>query len=85
MSRMKVFAVKVVVNAVAIWVATLVVSGISVTGRATEGAAGQVLTYLVVGQNSSIRRPSEMRLDNHAVSSSISAFTTKVSKPRVST
>ena len=49
MSHMKVFAVKVVVNAVAIWVATLVVTGISVTGRATEGVAGPVLTYLVVG------------------------------------
>ena len=49
MGRMKTFAIKVVVNAVAIWVATLVVSGISVSGRATDGAVGTVLTYLVVG------------------------------------
>lgn len=49
MGAVKVFAVKVVVNALAIWVATLLVDGISVSGRATDGATGTVLTYLVVG------------------------------------
>jgi len=39
--------VRVVVNAVALWVATLVVPGISV--RETGDTATQVLTYLVLG------------------------------------
>jgi putative membrane protein len=45
---MRSFAIKVVVNALAIWVATLVVDGVSVSGRA-DTAGGTVLTYLVLG------------------------------------
>ena len=45
---MKAFAIKVVVNAVAIWVATLVVPGIAV-GEGTGERWQTVLTYLVVG------------------------------------
>ncbi|MGN6302165.1 MAG: phage holin family protein [Angustibacter sp.] len=45
---MKSFLVKVVVNAVAIWVATLVVSGISVSSP-RDSTASVVLTYLVIG------------------------------------
>lgn len=44
---MKSFVIKVVVNALAIWVATLVVTGISVEGG--DGLGSQVVTYLVVG------------------------------------
>lgn len=46
---MRSFLIKVGVNAVAIWVATLVVDGIDVGGAADEGAAEQVLTFVVVG------------------------------------
>jgi putative membrane protein len=45
---MRSFAVKVVVNALAIWVATLVVSGVSVSGPSST-ATGTVLTFLVLG------------------------------------
>lgn len=45
---MKNFLIKVVVNALAIWVATLVVPGISATGRGTD-LGNQVLTFLVIG------------------------------------
>lgn len=45
---MKSFLVKVLVNAVAIWVATLVVSGISVTSPRAS-TASVVLTYVVLG------------------------------------
>jgi putative membrane protein len=41
------FAIKVVVNAVAIWVATLVVPGLGVSTG--ESLGDQVLTFLVVG------------------------------------
>lgn len=44
---MKSFAIKVVVNAVAIWVATLVVTGIEVGGG--DGFWAQLATYLAVG------------------------------------
>jgi putative membrane protein len=43
------FLIKIVVNAAAIWVATLVVPGLSVSGGPGEGFAEQVLTYLVLG------------------------------------
>lgn len=46
---MRSFAVKVVVNAVAIWVATLVVPGLGLGGAATEGVGQQVLTFLLLG------------------------------------
>jgi putative membrane protein len=46
---MRSFAVKVVVNAVAIWVATLVVPGLDLGGAATEGVGQQVLTCLLLG------------------------------------
>jgi putative membrane protein len=45
---MRSFAIKVVVNALAIWVATIVVSGVSVSGRG-DSTAGTVLTFLVLG------------------------------------
>lgn len=45
---MRSFLIKVVVNALAIWVATLVVPGISATGRGTD-LGNQVLTFLVIG------------------------------------
>ncbi|MGN6610774.1 MAG: phage holin family protein [Angustibacter sp.] len=45
---MKSFLVKVVVNAIAIWVATLVVSGISVSSP-RDSTASTVLTYVVIG------------------------------------
>ncbi|UER55425.1 phage holin family protein [Kineosporiaceae bacterium SCSIO 59966] len=45
---MRNFLIKVVVNALAIWVATLVVPGISATGRGTD-LGNQVLTFLVIG------------------------------------
>jgi len=45
---MKNFLIKVVVNALAIWVATLVVPGITATGPGTD-LADQVLTFLVIG------------------------------------
>jgi putative membrane protein len=38
-----------VVNAVAIWVATLVVPGIGIGGEAGDGVWQQVLTFLVLG------------------------------------
>ena len=43
------FVIKVGVNAVAIWVATLVVSGIDVGGTATDGLPEQAFTFLVIG------------------------------------
>jgi putative membrane protein len=43
------FLIKVVVNAVAIWVATLVVPGLTVGGSAGEGIGQQVVTFLVIG------------------------------------
>jgi putative membrane protein len=46
---MKAFAIKVVVNAVAIWVATLVVPGIAVGGEGSPQWWQTVLTYLVIG------------------------------------
>ncbi len=46
---MKSFLIKVAVNAVAIWVATLVVSGIDVGGQPGEGLGAKVLTFVVVG------------------------------------
>ena len=46
---MQSFVVKVVVNAVAIWVATVLVDGITVSGRATDTTGGTVLTYLLIG------------------------------------
>jgi putative membrane protein len=45
---MRSFAVKVVVNALAIWVATLVVTGVSVSGP-NDSTSGTVLTFLVIG------------------------------------
>ncbi len=45
---MKSFAIKVLVNALAIWVATLVVTGVSVSGPA-DSTTGTVITYLVIG------------------------------------
>lgn len=45
---MRSFATKVVVNALAIWVATLVVAGISVSAPG-DSATNTVLTYLVLG------------------------------------
>src|SRR5213083_175060 len=44
---MRSFAIKVVVNAIAIWIATVVVSGIEVGAHGSN--ARKVLTYLVVG------------------------------------
>ncbi len=46
---MKSFAIKVVVNAVAIWVATLVVPGLGVGGGAGDEWWQTALTFLVVG------------------------------------
>ena len=46
---MKSFLIKVGVNALAIWVATLVVDGIDVGGTAREGLTEQLLTFVVVG------------------------------------
>ena len=46
---MKSFLIKVAVNAVAIWVATLVVDGISVSGVRGEGLGSQILTFVLVG------------------------------------
>lgn len=43
------FVIKVLVNALAIWVATVVVSGITIGGRAADTTSGQVLTFVVVG------------------------------------
>jgi putative membrane protein len=45
---MKSFLIRVVVNAVAIWVATIVVDGISVNSPG-DSTASTVLTYLVIG------------------------------------
>ena len=45
---MKSFLVKVVVNAIAIWVASLVIGGISVSSPG-DSTGSTVLTYLVVG------------------------------------
>ncbi|MFZ5871648.1 MAG: phage holin family protein [Actinomycetota bacterium] len=45
---MRSFLIKVVVNAVAIWVATLVVPGLSATGQGA-GAVDLVVTFLVIG------------------------------------
>ncbi len=44
---MKSFLIKVVVNALAIWVATLVVSGISVSSP-RDSTGGTIVTYLVI-------------------------------------
>ena len=41
------FAVRVVVNAIAIWVATQLLHGVAVTGGST--ASSRVLTYLFIG------------------------------------
>lgn len=46
---MKSFLIKVAVNAVAIWVATLVVDGIDVDGAGDGGVGAQVLTFAVIG------------------------------------
>ncbi len=46
---MKSFAIKVVVNAVAIWVATLVVPGLAVGGGAGDEWWQTALTFLVIG------------------------------------
>jgi Predicted membrane protein len=46
---MKSFLIKVAVNAVAIWVATLVVDGISVSGVRGEGLGSQILTFVLIG------------------------------------
>lgn len=46
---MRAFAIKVLVNALAIAMATLVVSGVSVSSRGADSAAGTALTYLVIG------------------------------------
>ncbi len=46
---MKQFAIKVVVNAVAIWVATLVVPGLGIGGAATDEWWQTALTFLVIG------------------------------------
>lgn len=46
---MKSFLVKVLVNGVAIWVATLVVPGLGVSGAPSEDLPNQVLTFLVIG------------------------------------
>jgi len=43
------FAIKVGVNAVAIWVATLVVNGIRVSGTGSDGLPEQVFTFVVIG------------------------------------
>lgn len=45
---MRSFLIKIVVNALAIWVATVLVDGVSVTGRSSS-TSGTVLTYLVIG------------------------------------
>ena len=46
---MKSFLIKVAINAVAIWVATLVVDGISVSGVRGEGLGSQILTFVLIG------------------------------------
>ena len=46
---MKSFLIKVAVNAVAIWVATLAVDGIDVNGTGDGGVGAQVLTFTVIG------------------------------------
>ena len=46
---MQSFLVKVLVNGVAIWVATLVVPGLGVSGAADEDLPNQILTFLVIG------------------------------------
>jgi putative membrane protein len=43
------FLVKVLVNGVAIWVATLVVPGLGISGGRDDDVANQVLTFAVVG------------------------------------
>jgi putative membrane protein len=43
------FLIKVVVNAIAIWVATLVVPGLSATGQGGDDLGQQLLTYGVIG------------------------------------
>ncbi len=45
---MKAFLVKVLVNAVAIWVATLVVQGMTVRGPGSD-VGSRILTYVVIG------------------------------------
>lgn len=46
---MRSFVVKVVVNALAIWVATLVVPGVSAETAGGEDVVDQVVTFLVIG------------------------------------
>jgi putative membrane protein len=45
---MKAFLIKVLVNAVAIWIATLVVDGMTVRGPGSD-LGSRILTYLVIG------------------------------------
>lgn len=45
---MKSFAIKVLVNALAIWVAAIVVQGVSVKGT-SNSTSGVIVTYLVIG------------------------------------
>ncbi|MCU1425372.1 MAG: hypothetical protein JWM51_1663 [Microbacteriaceae bacterium] len=45
---MRRFLVRLVINAVALWLTTLIVAGISVTAYAPGGTLEQVLTYLLV-------------------------------------
>jgi putative membrane protein len=45
---MRRFLVKLVINAIALWLTTLIVAGISVTAYAPGGTLEQVLTYLLV-------------------------------------
>uniref|UniRef100_A0A942SXH3 Phage holin family protein n=1 Tax=Neobacillus citreus TaxID=2833578 RepID=A0A942SXH3_9BACI len=42
------FLVRLVVNAVALWLTTLIVSGVSVTAFGDQGTTATVLTYLLV-------------------------------------
>ena len=46
---MRSFVIKVGVNALAIWIATLVVPGLSAASEAGEDTANQILTFLVIG------------------------------------
>lgn len=46
---MKAFAVRVLTNALAIWVATLVVPGIDIGARAGQGFANEFLTFAGIG------------------------------------
>lgn len=46
---MKAFAVRVLTNALAIWVATLVVKGLSIEARTGQGFAHEFLTFVGIG------------------------------------